>query len=480
MKKLQIFALGVSLLALASCSSKKDNAVISVPQILIGKAIPNTGTLPAGTYKGTMLANQTYTVSGDITINAGDTLLIQKGVKINMTNGANFIVNGDLISLGTKDAPVTITDPRRTKVPGVSILGADSAYVGGWGGIYAGPTAKLVVIKWTHLDFGGAALKALPFTGANSLKAGDQYVLYFTNPNGVFIMEDSWIYGTPDDATRFYGGYYNIMRNTMEKSGSDGGDGFNAKGSAVGNMCYNLIIGGATNGTKTASDGTTAGECQFVMYNNTYVNDGFRNNGVFGARSGSVEIENNSRASVYNNLIVDCAFGVRIAGGPGGAKVYLADTTYNASDLITKTSNGYNFFYGDNATITGQFVPTDVAQPVVTHPQTTGIPDMATFLGASYTFGEIYDGTTLVGKNSPEFVNFPLPQASGAWITQCSVDGYNFRLQAGSPAIGQGTTTAVTPITTGIPIDPNFGSSGLTPPGKDMGCYQSNGTGNQH
>jgi hypothetical protein len=66
-----------------------------------------------------LLANQTYTVGGDITINAGDTLLIQKGVKINMTNGANFIVNGDLISLGTKDAPVTITDPRRTKTTGV-------------------------------------------------------------------------------------------------------------------------------------------------------------------------------------------------------------------------------------------------------------------------------------------------------------------------------------------------------------------------
>jgi len=481
MKNFKIISLGLSLLALAACSKKgSDHSVVSQPQILIGKGIPNTGVLPAGTYKGTMLANQTYTVSGDITINAGDTLLIQKGVKINMTNGANFIVNGDLISLGTKDAPVTITDPRRSKTTGTSVLGQDSAYVGGWGGIYAGPTSKLVVIKWTHLDFGGAALKALPFTGANSLKAGAQYILYFCNPTGVFIMEDSWMYGSPDDATRFYGGYYNIMRNTMEKCGSDGGDGFNAKGSSVGNMCYNLIIGGATNGTKTASDGTTAGECQFVMYNNTYVNDGFRNSGVFGARSGSVEIENNSRALVYNNLIVDCNFGVRIAGGPGGAKVYLADTTYDANSLIKQTSNGYNFYYGDNAAICGQFVPTNVAQPVVTHPQATGIPNMASFLGASYTFGTIYDGSSLVGKNNPNFVNFPLPQAAGAWVTQCSVDAFNFRLQPGSPAIGAGSTTAAAPITQGIPVDPNFGSSGITLPGKDIGAYQTDGSGNQH
>lgn len=480
MKKLQIISLGLSLLALAACSKKSDHSVVSTPQILVGKGIPNTGVLPAGTYKGTMLSGQTYTVSGDITINAGDTLLIQKGVKINMTNGANFIVNGDLISLGTKDAPVTITDPRRSKTTGPSILGVDSAYVGGWGGIYAGPTSKLVVLKWTHLDFGGAALKALPFTNANSLKVGAQYILYFCNPTGVFIMEDSWMYGSPDDATRFYGGYYNIMRNTMEKCGSDGGDGFNAKGSATGNMCYNLIIGGATNGTKTASDGTTAGECQFTMYNNTYINDGYRNSGVFGARSGSVEIENNSRALVYNNLIVDCEFGVRIAGGPGGAKVYLADTTYDANSLIKQTAYGYNFYYADNAAIAGQFVPTNVAQPVVTHPQATDIPNMAAFLGASYTFGAVYDGTSLVGKNNPTFVNFPLPQAAGAWITQCSVDAYNFRLQAGSPAIGKGTTTAVAPITQGIPVDPNFGSSGITLPGKDMGCYQTDGSGNQH
>src|SRR5215469_10428858 len=103
MKKLQIVSLFVSVLALAACSKKNDKVVVSQPQIKIGQSISNSGTLPAGTYKGTMLADQTYTVGGDITINAGDTLLVQKGVKINMTNGANFIVNGDIIFLGTKD-----------------------------------------------------------------------------------------------------------------------------------------------------------------------------------------------------------------------------------------------------------------------------------------------------------------------------------------------------------------------------------------
>ncbi|HTH83017.1 MAG TPA: hypothetical protein VL490_08785 [Mucilaginibacter sp.] len=482
MKKLQILSLGLSLLALASCSKKTDNAVISKPLLQVGKAISNTSTLTAGTYKGTMLAGQTYTVSGDITINAGDTLLIQKGVKINMTNGANFIVNGDFISLGTSDAPVIITDPSKTKQTGASTVANDPAYTGGWGGIYCSNSSKLVVIKWTHLDFGGHALAALPFPASAGLAAGNQYILFFENPTGVFVLEDSWIYGSPDDATRFYGGYYNIMRNTMEKCGSVGGDGFNAKGSAVGNMAYNLIIGGATNGTKSASDGTTAGPCQFTMYNNTYINDGFRNTGVYGARSGSVEIENNSRALVYNNLIVDCDFGVRIAGGPGGQKVYLADTTTNNALLFPKTAYGYNYYYVDNVAMANQIVPTSVAQPVVTHPQATDIPNMAALLGNTYTFGATYDGTSLVGKNNPMFVNYTLPAANNFWITQASVDGYNFHLQAGSPAAGKGTTnpSLIKPITTNIPVDANFGSSEITLPGKDMGCYQLDGTGNHH
>jgi len=465
----------LSLLALASCS-KKDKAVISVPLLQVGKAVSNAAPL-SGAIKGTMLASQTYTVSGDVTINAGDTLLIQKGVKVNMTNAANFIVKGTLISLGTKDAPITITDPTKTKTTGNSSAATDPAYVGGWGGIYCDVTCPLLVIKWTHLDFGGAGLAAPPFTGPST---GDQYIVYWQNPNGVFVLEDSWLYGSPDDAVRFYGGHINMMRNTLEKCGGTGGDGFNAKGGTQGNMAYNLIIGGATNGTKSSNDGAKGSiQCQIAMYNNTYVNDGFRNTGTYGARSGSIEVENNSRAYAYNNLIVDCNFGVRIAGGNNvTAKVYLADTLNHADGPINKTSYGYNFYYVDNVAQANQIVPTNVAQAVVTHPQSTDIPNMASFLGATYTFGFKYDGTSLVGKNNPMFVNYPLPNLNFA--NQASVDGFNFHLQPGSPAAGKGTTTAFSPITSGIPISDNFGSSGITPPGKDIGCFQLDGTGNHH
>ncbi|MDR3693828.1 hypothetical protein [Mucilaginibacter sp.] len=478
MKNLRIALSLLMLGALASCS-KKDKVVVSVPLYKVGQSV-SAATPLAGAIKGTMLANTTYTISGDVTINVGDTLLIQQGVTVKVLNGSNFIVKGILLSIGTKAAPIIIQDPSKTKTTGASNAATDPAYVGGWGGIYCDKTCPLLVLKWTHLDFGGAGLVAPPFTGPST---GDQYIVYWQNPTGLFVMEDSWIYGGPDDAVRFYGGTINMMRNTLEKCGGTGGDGFNAKGGTQGNMAYNLIIGGATNGTKSANDpGTQGNQTQIAMYNNTYVNGGFRNTGTYGARSGSIEVENNSRALAYNNLIVDCNFGVRIAGGNNvTAKVYLADTLSHSTGPITKTAYGYNFYYVDNVAQADQIVPTKIAQAVVTHPTNNGIPNMYTLLGATYTFGLAYDGTSLVGKNNPMFKNYPLPNMNFA--TQASVDGFDFHLQSGSPAIGIGYT-GFSPITVTqngtIKVDPIFGSSGITGPGKDAGCYQSDGTGNQH
>src|SRR5262245_10779320 len=106
MKHLTFRSLSVCcLIYLASCS-KSDNSNVSKPQIQVGQLVSTSAPL-SGSIKGTMQANQTYTVAGDITINAGDTLFIQKGVTVNVTNSAAIIVKGMLVSQGTKDAPVT-------------------------------------------------------------------------------------------------------------------------------------------------------------------------------------------------------------------------------------------------------------------------------------------------------------------------------------------------------------------------------------
>ncbi|MBC7418840.1 MAG: hypothetical protein H7325_11875, partial [Pedobacter sp.] len=54
-----------------------------------------------------------------------------------------------------------------------------------------------------------------------------------------------------------------------------------------------------------------------------------------------------------------------------------------------------------------------------------------------------------------------------------------FHLKSNSPCIGRGLVTALAPLNV-VPVDPNFGSSAITPPGKDLGAFQLDGSGNQH
>ncbi|HXS35751.1 MAG TPA: hypothetical protein VN721_03570 [Flavipsychrobacter sp.] len=478
MKKLGLLALIPALvLAVASCKKSSNGTTnVAAAQIQVGQAISDTTT--GGPLKGTFGSGKTYNIKRDIVVNFGDTLLIQSGVTLKMSSGVNIIVHGKFVSLGTSSAPVSITTGA-TKTTGSSSPSSDPAYAGGWGGIYCDTSCNLLVLKWTHLDFGGAVLIPQPFNGPTA--GSSDYVVWFGCPNGDFIMEDSWVYGCPDDVIRFYGGRINMMRNTFEKFGGTGGDGFNSKSGTQGNMAYNMFIGGATNGTKCSDDGNINPQNMIAMYNNTYVNCGFRNNGTFGARAGCAEVENDSRALVYNNIIVNCLTGYRIAGGPKGSKVYLADTSAHSDGPITQTKYGYNLMYGDDSTITDQFVPTSIAQAEATQPQSTDIPNMKAFLGLSYNIGDTYSGASLVGQNNPEFKNYPLPNKN--YVGQASIDAYDFHLAPGSPAIGKGYKgfSAITTCTIGsIPVDPNFGSSGITGPGSDLGCYQTDGSGNQH
>ncbi|MGZ2874012.1 hypothetical protein AAEQ99_14890, partial [Pseudomonas aeruginosa] len=78
-----------------------------------------------------------------------------------------------------------------------------------------------MILKWTHIDFAGAAYGnvAGPAVGQ---KASTSYCILFQNPNGNFILEDSWLYGGTDDCIRVSNGKIHIFRNTFEKCGGTG------------------------------------------------------------------------------------------------------------------------------------------------------------------------------------------------------------------------------------------------------------------
>jgi hypothetical protein len=453
-RKMQIAA--ATLLLFSACKKSNDSVKVSTPPLQVGQAV--TASYSGGAVNGTMLTGQTYTITSDIIVPAGDTLDIQPGVTVKIAAKVNIIVHGTLLSLGTQASPIWITTgTTKTDNPYSSIAAAltsDPAFQGGWYGISCDTTCPLFVMKWTHVEFAGATYVTAPVSG---LTAGNpSYMLYFQNPNGIFDLEDSWIYGSADDAVFILEGKINVMRNTFEKTGSNSGESLNMKSGTQGDVAYNLFMGSATNGSKISNAGATAIQCNIHCYNNTYVDCGYRQSDYAG-HGGSIDLEKAAKAEIYNNLIVNCRVGLRI--------VATADTT--------DSKYGNTYFYGDSVSVVNDFYSVGDA----THPQTTDVPTPSSYLPTNYTEGAAYNGSSVLSVGNPQFKDFSLPNYQYQEYNYTS--GFSFQLGTSSPAIGKGSASALTPLAL-VPVSANFGATAITLPGADMGAYQSNGTGNQH
>ena len=449
----------LSILIFTGCK-KWSEEERDISKAVVKAAAPVSDAAPlCGSIKGTMLAGKTYTISCDITINRGDTLTIQEGVHINVAASAAIVVRGTFLSLGTAESPnwITIKGFVKQDTPGLNPA-SDSAFTGKWKGILADTSSPLVVIKWTHLEYAGSTLG----TGLASLlgltATDPSYAVYFQNIKGSFVFEDSWIYGTTDDAIRVSSGKFAIMRSTFEKCGYKGGDVLNVKSGAVGDMAYNLFIGDATNGLKASNKGGSPVQTNIRMYNNTLLNCGYRQTKT--GRGGSINFEEGSSGMAYNNLIVNCKYGLRVVSNP------VADTT--------KLFYGYNYYYADSASVTNEIYPTTY----ITKPQITDFPSPV-YLPSNYKPGSVYDGSSINGKNNPLFTNYPLPVSAKLRLMDITAVGsFTFTLQTGSPAISRGYT-GFTPLKA-VVEDAVYGATEITQPGNDIGAFQSNGRGNQH
>jgi hypothetical protein len=470
MKKSKILSCSLVLGAaifFASCSKSEEQVIVSEPLFQVGQSVSTSVPL-AGPIKGTLLADQVYTVGGDVYINEGDTLVVQPGVHINFPGDMPycFVVKGTFLSLGTQEKPIYFTVPSAVKT---DQIGADPtkdpALQGLWGGILGETGFKSIIIKWTHIEFGGGKLGTSPVSFIANGKTC--YAISTNDPNGLLVLEDSWIYGALDDPIRPFGCKMHIMRNTFEKCGFTGGEAMNIKSGVVGDFAYNLIIGSATNGPKASNNGGKNPQTNINMYNNTIITSGWRRNSA--GRGGSLNYEEGSRGLYYNNLMVNCKYGPRVVG---------ATANYNGNALVVAdTANikgGYNYNYVDKADIAGEIYPVGFA----TKPSAFDIPAPSTFLPAKYVPGQVYDGSSVVGKNNPQFKNFPLPQTTPTLGDIAVVGTFDFHLTATSPAIGKGYT-GFAPLGV-IPVNAKFGATEITPPSSDIGCFPSNGKGNKH
>jgi hypothetical protein len=445
MKKRNVCLYIVSALVLGACH-KEESVKVSSAVINAGQTI--TSDTLTGSVKGTLGTGKTYYFSADITINEGDTLLMQAGSKLvalgdgkSTATSPQITCNGTFISLGTADENnyITVADNLRTP----ATIGA-----GIWGGIQCGATSGDVIIKWTHMEFAGgpAGASADPAVFA----AGDpRNFLSYTNINGNVIIEDSWFYGSTDDGIRILHGKVSVMRNTFEACAKAGGESLNLKAGSVGDVAYNVSIGGATNAFKISNSGGSPVQTNVYLYNNTILNCGMRQ--VKSGRGGSIDYEKGAQGKIYNNVIVNSRYGLRLT--PDADTLHI---TYNN-----------NFFYSNAKYQIDAFYTSDGIGKKQSNDIMSIAPKSNNPLFAAYDVDQ-FDFSAVA----------PPLDISAMPLTIITAQQYNWTLLPGSPALRKGEADNLQ----AQKVVPQGGLYGATTdaPGIDMGAYQSDGSGNKH
>lgn len=438
--KLSLIALSIVLL-FGAC--KKEEPIIEPEEPSDIETITDATTELGGKMKGTLLQGRTYTLNADLIIPEDEEIVIEPGVTLIAPKDASGIgyeitVEGSLIAQGTQANPIlmTIREADRTEA---------NIFAGMWGGIQCSESAKLVVLRWVRLEYLGDQ------GGPGTPRAGrTRYGLWTQSSDTEMILEDCWVYGCKDDVYRPNGGKINLMRNTFEFCGENGGDGLNVKAGTVGNIAYNLFIGGATNAFKPSNEGASTVQTNIMVYNNTVLNNGWRRPGM--SRGANINFEVGARGGAYNNIVVNCKRGIRA----------LED-----ADLQNLTFD-HNLYYATWQEMVDEFIPSDA------------VASTNQVLGPNNIFGE-------VKENDPLFVSYEIDgftyeeyeagESQPAGMNR--VGSNNFRLQVGSPAIGAGTVD-FSPVSVTWAHATGDRAPSVMQPNVDLGCYPTSGEGNKH
>ncbi|MDR1154082.1 MAG: hypothetical protein LBL04_05175 [Bacteroidales bacterium] len=442
--------------AILLCSScQKDNTEISTPPFSVGKEVSDAAPL-TGSVKGTMTSGKTYYVDGEVTINRGDTLLIQPGVTVYAKNATSvFIVKGVFLSLGTKEKPVKLSVEGKTKQDSPSTLPEnDPAMAGLWGGVVCDMECPRLILKWTNIEYTGSHFTNPPIEGLSG--HGYYWGVTFLNPEGTFVMEDCHMYGANTEGVRIMGGYISILRNKFEKIGLQLGDAVTIKGGGTqGDVAYNVFIGCSSQCIVVDNFEGNTRQVTVNAYNNTIINSGWRTaraNEVYG-----ITYFRQAAGLICNNAIVNCRGGLFLDNGK--------------PPKLDALNYGYNSFYADTKDIAENIYPWGS----LTEPKTTDLPTPSSYLPAGFQTGGEYDGSAITGVNNPLFKQFTIPCPDPAKYSYTA--GHDFHINTGSPLIGKGTGTIF--ALKKVPIDPNFGVTEYSEPGSDIGAYPTTGIGNK-
>lgn len=376
--------------------------------------------LTAGEVGGTTWGpSRTYIVRGNLHVAAGTSLTVKEGVTVivegdgTQGNSPEITVDGNFYSYGTAEKPVlfSVAEASRTKA---------NIFAGLWGGILGTSSSNEMVVLYTRIEYVGApAVAGSPIVTSGELKEGDpRFGLYFNNPNGKFVMMHSTIAYSKDDGMRINQGQLLVAYNTYYLNGKTGGEALNIKSGSVGDVAFNVFFQPATNGVKWSNSDDRSPQMDVNVYNNTAINGGWRQTKA--GRGGSFNLEKGGRGKAYNNMAINCRYGIRFPKSPDNPDV-------------ANCSLGYNLYYGVDAVIAAEFYPT------------TGSVVKGDFETTS-------DVSGAAGENDPKFTNFNVtPFDHEAAKNADNLDfpaTMDLKLKADSPALTKGKTGFATKFTT--------------------------------
>lgn len=393
-KTILFFAVILTLLPFTSCKQSTDD---------------NTDTRIYPT--GSIVWRQDTTIVLDTTyiLPQGKSLYIEPGVTVIMNDTTvrpEFIVLGNIYCEGTDAKPITFTVAKQYR---------DYAhrYKGYWGGIICGYDSEEALLDHVIIEYGGAQTteKSISYQlGLYKTDSGESVPgFFFCNTNGSFVLENCTFRYNAEDQVYVVGGNSIVAHNTFISPGDDGGDCINYKSGCTADVCYNLIYNGYSTGLKLSNNGGVSPQTHIFCYNNTLVNTGWRRTSVKG---GSIWMEKNVYAELYNNLIYDCRFALKHdVGSPEDSRSVYTPNFYFASTATGVTQ------YGADA-VAGQLV------------------------------GENDIVSTTPGQYDPLFVNFTRQTSmdincgttQSGLVPQSWNDSWDFHLSSTSPALTGGTT----------------------------------------
>lgn len=335
-------------------------------------------------------------------------LYIEPGVTViadNEDKKPEIVVLGNLYCMGTAEKPVTFTVADKFKTDRFSRM---------WGGIICGYDSKEVLLSHAIIEYGGAQTTEESLSFQNKLfktETGEGVpAFHFCNANGQFVIADCVFRNNAEDQIYITGGKSIVSNNLFYTSGFDGGEAINYKSGCQADICYNVIYDANTNGFKLSNAGLSATipASHLVIYNNTLLNSGWRRPSKKG---GSIWLEANIYADLYNNLVADCRWGLK----------HSTSEMEDAKSVLTP-----NYY----------FATTEAGAKQMQANADDGILGFATDLKSA-----------TAGDKNPLFANFKQQSnininvggnAEGAPVAYDKA--WDFHLQAGSPALKGGKT----------------------------------------